>query len=475
MADLPELGIVTLLNSMLDNLEVVKFQKREAGQGQEGRKIDRIPMGEYTVEEGMKRIWAAVEDEDSPTQPCVCGATVKCTASLKEEEEVHIIKETEEMSIRVANRELLDDEDIRRECAFTGCKFSDDKMCTTEKEYIEGQKWQGVDKGIGNSPDMEGTAPQSYTLDVNESYMLCTHGPGLIYFADAGQRYVNAFLDAAEFMVVPEKIEWIPSQVMQLNGTSAEEKTLYEYIYGSESIVGLNQKITDERLKWNQEKINKVWEKCEDFYDEYGVKIDPRMVLAIVIAEGTGSFNTNSTDKAGDGGNGPQSDFEADCENAIDLLGGKILAYLQYHEAFTKKVEEAIDQNLSGMEAIKEALKNPQNDAPVIDVLYYLNWETPRLGFINKPEFKSGVYADNNRWSSNVRDIYSDITDFDAFRKTGKYTEYLTGLDPAIFSGVAADKNIDVNRSVEFKIVQNGMDSYRQSNGEYTVVGIIGS
>ena len=77
------------------------------------------------------------------------------------------------------------------------------------------------------------------------------------------------------------------------------------------------------------------------FYDEYEVQIDPRMLIAIVAAEGSGSFHTSSTNKAADGGNGVEFDFETDCIKAIDLLGGKIIAYPKYCKDFKTAVLNA--------------------------------------------------------------------------------------------------------------------------------------
>ena len=88
----------------------------------------------------------------------------------------------------------------------------------------------------------------------------------------------------------------------------------------------MNGCIPNDDLKWNQNKINVIWKKCEEFYEDYGVQVDPRLLLAIIVEEGTGSFNTSSDNKAGDGGNGPEANFEVDCEKAVDLLGGKIIA-----------------------------------------------------------------------------------------------------------------------------------------------------
>ena len=52
----------------------------------------------------------------------------------------------------------------------------------------------------------------------------------------------------------------------------------------------MNGCIPNDDLKWNQNKINVIWKKCEEFYEDYGVQVDPRLLLAIIVEEGTGSF-----------------------------------------------------------------------------------------------------------------------------------------------------------------------------------------
>ena len=52
----------------------------------------------------------------------------------------------------------------------------------------------------------------------------------------------------------------------------------------------MNGCIPNDDLKWNQNKINVIWKKCEEFYEDYGVQVDPRLLLAIIVEEGTGSL-----------------------------------------------------------------------------------------------------------------------------------------------------------------------------------------
>ncbi len=243
--------------------------------------------------------------------------------------------------------------------------------------------------------------------------------------------------------------------IMQLDGDSAEEKKLAKYIKK------INDGIKNEKLEWDQDKIDIIWEKCTDFYEKHQVLVDPRMLIAIIYAEGTGSFNTSSEKKAGDGGNGVEFDFEVDCKKAIDILGGKIMAYPNYKDKFVSAVLKANDKK--GMEEFKK-----ESD---VDILHYLNWETPRL-FFDDAQFNVGVYAEDNNWHKNVRDIYGNLVDLNISKETETYTNFILNSDKEIFFNTAKKYKIDVEE-VDFQAVPNGKDDKGRNNGEYTVVGII--
>lgn len=261
-----------------------------------------------------------------------------------------------------------------------------------------------------------------------------------------------------------EDLRRILFNIMQLDGDSAEEKKLAEYIETLNE--NIRNRVKDdelyEKLVWNQDKIDIIWEKCTDFYEKYQVLVDPRMLIAIIVAEGTGSFNTSSENKAGDGGNGVHDDFDKDCQNAVDLLGTKIMAYRYYSDEFTVAVVNS--NNLKGMEKCETKAD--------VDILHYLNWETPRL-FFDDAQFDVGVYAEDNNWHRNVRDIYGNLVDLNISKETETYTKYILKLDKNIFLEAAEEYKIDVDKQVNFKAIQNGKDDKGRNNGEYTVVGII--
>jgi len=202
----------------------------------DSRDGDKIsPIAEPITLDDLTRKGIIEACSQSQGQPCVCGALVKCTAAKDELETVHITKKENGGAVKVAHVEQLNERDITRERPFSGCRFSEDGKCSTEEEYIEGKAWQGVDKSVKNAPNLKfkqrlasealdllpyvdvpdkdvwqnsdkngKKSLEHCALNVNESYMICTHGYGLIYFENAGQSYVNTFLEEAECLVVPE-------------------------------------------------------------------------------------------------------------------------------------------------------------------------------------------------------------------------------------------------------------------------------
>ncbi len=274
--------------------------------------------------------------------------------------------------------------------------------------------------------------------------LLCLYG-GVITIEENPEPEEETIIEEELDVEAEEALKWIPEAVMQLNGTTPEEIALKKWIDAT------NNNCKSEELKWNQDKINKVWDACRDFYHEYGVQVDPRLMISIIGAEGTGSFNTDMVNKAADGQNGPQKNFAADLENAVDVVGGKVMSYAYYKEDFSAAREKAYQQGLAGIKDYD-------------DVLHYINWETPRVSTISQ-ETDIGVYAGKNSWNRDVRQVYSDIA-FDG--AAGKYTEYALSL--------GSDKLVEVTQkigaeiqTVQFQAAQEGMDKYGEANGEYVI------
>lgn len=155
--------------------------------------------------------------------------------------------------------------------------------------------------------------------------------------------------------------------------------------------------------------------------------------------------------KAADGQNGPQKNFAADLENAVDVVGGKVMSYAYYKEDFSAAREKAYQEGLAGIKDYD-------------DVLHYINWETPRVSTISQ-ETDIGVYAGKNSWNRDVRQVYGDIA-FDG--AAGKYTEYALSL--------GSDKLVEVTQkigaeiqTVQFQAAKEGKNEMAEPNGEYVI------
>jgi hypothetical protein len=178
--------------------------------------------------------------------------------------------------------------------------------------------------------------------------------------------------------------EWY-GRPMQLNGTTPEE------IHLKWIINNVNSEITDPRLIWTQDKIDELWHACEVIYDEYGIVVDPRLLLSVIRWEGTGSFNTSPTNIAGDGQHGVEVNYAVDLVRANDLLIGNVLGYIVYQDQF----REAVQANNDGTYRYIEGNGN---------IIQYINWQT----VIIRPDgrVQTGVYAGNVYWAKNVSETF---------------------------------------------------------------------
>jgi len=283
-------------------------------------------------------------------------------------------------------------------------------------------------------------------------------GKGIIGPA-AGSLLENAksFIDKLKDKKSKEEVrDWIP-EVMQLTGDSDQEKYLNSIITSLNESIDQSSRSEAEKelLKWDQNKVDKVWEQCNEFYEENGVEVDPRLLLSIVRKEGTGSFNTDAANLAADGQNGANLDFDDDLTKAVDFLGGKITAYPYFQEDFSKARETAYQNGTKGI-------------SDYDDILHYMNWETPRLQ-LNSKNFSSGVYAGNNTWHRGVREFYSNLSHDTAAKD---YTDYASSLGKQKTLDVASQHGITI-KNTTFSPKQNGQDSGGNNNGEYTITGAV--
>ena len=229
--------------------------------------------------------------------------------------------------------------------------------------------------------------------------------------------------------------KWIPA-VMNLNGELESEKYL-------------NTKLSKLRLKWNQGKIDELWMACEKINEDYGIQIDPRLLLAIIIQEGTGSFNTSSTNLAADGQSGIETDYSKDLMKANSLVFGKILGYIYYADQFRDSVRDS--NSKSGIEGNG-------------DVFQYANWYTPIID-LKKGVVRQGVYAGHGAWHVNVRKIYDKLTEGNA----KSYEEYISSIDRKYVESIVEDEGIKLPE-FDFKAEKNSQNSRGEPDGKWTVI-----
>ena len=265
-------------------------------------------------------------------------------------------------------------------------------------------------------------------LTAEQLYNQLSHMPGAEIANMLNQAYAKC--GSADF---DEKPEWYGAP-MQLDGTTEQEIAL------SKALARF-----DNKIPWNQEKVDALWEACEIIYDEYGIAIDPRLMLSIIIWEGTGSFNTSSENLAADGMHGAESDYAKDLIKANDLIFGKVLGYMYYHEEFEAAIPENSDFEGRG------------------GLFDYLNWQTPIVR-LKKDAVEPGIYASDSSWGVKVRNQY------EAFVGTGsadEYTEYLLGISKEQLDGIL--DGIDM-KEFQFEPKMNGTDSKGNLNDTWTIV-----
>jgi hypothetical protein len=224
---------------------------------------------------------------------------------------------------------------------------------------------------------------------------------------------------------------------MNLTGTSDQERYLAERL----------GRFT--RLPWDQNKIDELWATCVEIYITYGIQIDPRFLLAIIIQEGTGSFNTSSTNRGADGQHGIEVNFALDLMRAQHLIFGKLLGYIYYGNDFNSAVES--NANFASSRG---------------GMFDYANWQTPIVDLHNDI-VRLGVYAGHSAWGIGVQSIYERLTYAGAGRN---YSNYLANLDANLIQIIANDSGILLPQC-NFVARQNGQDSLGNLDGTWTVVG----
>lgn len=229
-------------------------------------------------------------------QPCVCGALVQCTSAVDKSEAVHMIKRIKGNAVRVAEIEQLDEEDIYLEKEFSGCMCSYKNKCilSYEDNMIEGDVWQDIDMEVKQGPT-------GGTLNANCSYMICNHGPGVIYFKDSGQGFRTAMYREVVSQYLKFKYDWVKEGPVTLETL---ESVGFKNIT-NESLLELNHILEKYDIQ-NVEEIRHFLSQCvvESFYGQALTEINWRDYPDTTNDEGYFNkkyANINGNSENGDG------------------------------------------------------------------------------------------------------------------------------------------------------------------------------
>lgn len=166
-------------------------------------------------------------------------------------------------------------------------------------------------------------------------------------------------------------------------------------------------------LQWDQSKVHKLWAKAADLSALWQTIVDPRLLLAILRIEGTGSFNTNTAPAACDDGGGPQPDQQIDLDHAADnsvlrklMAWGKMAVDFQTSSATARAAANEFSAcTASGPVTVKYTGPG--------DMFEYLNYYTPKLVSDTssaKYHVEYGVYACDWSWHNKVRQFFIDMS-----------------------------------------------------------------
>lgn len=203
-------------------------------------------------------------------------------------------------------------------------------------------------------------------------------------------------------------------------------------------------------IGFSQDKVDAIIEATKEIYRKHGVVIDPVCLLAIIGQEGTGSFNTSSTNLAADGQHGVEKDFGKDLVRANNLIFGKVLGYMMYEDEFVS----CINNN-------KELLEIDN-----ANIAQYANWRTPYPGF-SSHKIVNGSYAGHSKWHEGVTSFYEGVRGSGSMQE---YSNYLSAFDEEDAYQIMDDLGINVEKEEgEFKVERIGQDSGGREDGSYIV------
>lgn len=236
--------------------------------------------------------------------------------------------------------------------------------------------------------------------------------------------------------VKKSNLKWIPAEVLEFNGSSEASQYFSKY----------EKNFT--HIHWDQNKIDELWSTSYEIYNNYGIQVDPRFLLAIIIQEGTGSFNTSSTNLAVDGQHGVEKNFAVDLMKANSLVFGKVLGYIYYGKSFRQAVSK--NSKLPGING-------------KASIFQYCNWYTPIID-IYEERIRLGQYAGDGSWGDGVKEHYILLGG-----NADKYNTYLLNIGTSPVRKIAKNFNIELS-SFAFKAEKNAQNHIGELNGKWTIV-----
>jgi hypothetical protein len=180
-----------------------------------------------------------------------------------------------------------------------------------------------------------------------------------------------------------------------------------------------------EILRWDQQKICKTYDACRELSIDTGIIMSPLLALAVIGAEGTGSYDTNSKVSGKNyNGNGPQHDFDIDTENGLNLIVDKLGSYLIYGDEYRTVAQKAGENKF---------------------FLPYICRYTPKLG-----KNMAGTYATDPAWPDVVEEKYQKYSKEEKNDTRDYIHDYET-----LLSGYDKDM-IENNDTVQYEFVYMG-------------------
>lgn len=153
--------------------------------------------------------------------------------------------------------------------------------------------------------------------------------------------------------------------------------------------------------------------------------MSPLLALAVIGAEGTGSYDTNSKVSGKNyNGNGPQHDFDIDTENGLNLIVDKLGSYLIYGDEYRTVAQKAGENEF---------------------FLPYICRYTPKLG-----KNMAGTYATDPAWPDVVEEKYQKYSKEEKNDTRDYIHDYET-----LLSGYDKDM-IENNDTVQYEFVYMG-------------------